>query len=196
MTAGVGKARPPRSFPTGLAKYLRPDVYKRQVLRQPVLHGGLDAVHADGVGVLVALLLEFQPLFGGGNRAHVAEHLRGQRAARVDALGAHGDLHARQRHRPGFDLDDCFIGHVLGDHDGLGVKEVHLHFGVDGHDLEHGFLIQHHVLDVRRRVGAGAVSYTHLDVYKRQRLCPRPTISPSLTITVPNGPPSPASMPA
>ena len=125
------------------------------VLRQPVLHGGLDAVHADGVGVLVALFLELQPLFGRGNRAHVADHLRGQRAARVDALGAHGDFHARQRHGAGFDLDDGFIRHVLGDHDGLGVEEVHLHFGVDGHDLEHGFLIQHHVLDVRRRVGAG-----------------------------------------
>ena len=127
-------------------------------MRQPVLHGGLDAVHADGIGILVALFLQFQPLFGGGDGAHVADHLRGQRAARVDALGAHGDFHAGQRHGAGFDLDDGFIGHVLGDHDGLGVKEVHLHFGVDGHDLEHGFLIQHHVLDVRRRVGAGGLA--------------------------------------
>ena len=117
---------------------------------------------ADGVGVLVALLLKLQPLLRGGDGAHVADDLRGQRAARVDALGAHGDLHARQRHGLRLDLDDGFVGHVLGDDDGLGVEEVHLHFAVDGHDLEHGFLLQHHVLDVRRRVGAGGLALVGL----------------------------------
>ena len=33
MTAGVGKARPPRSFPTGLAKYLRPEAQTQTVAK-------------------------------------------------------------------------------------------------------------------------------------------------------------------
>ena len=90
--------------------------------------------------------MQHRPLVGGGNGPHVADDLRRQRGAGIDPLGAHGDLHAAQGHGLGLDLDHSFIGHVLGDDDGLGVEQVHLHFGVDRHDLQHGLLVHDHVI--------------------------------------------------
>ena len=90
--------------------------------------------------------MQHRPLVGGGNGPHVADDLRRQRGAGIDPLGAHGDLHTAQGHGLGLDLDHSFVGHVLGDDDGLGVEQVHLHFGVHGHDLQHGLLIQNHVI--------------------------------------------------
>ena len=116
------------------------------VLGQPVLHGGFNAVHADGVAVFVAFFLQFRPFVGGRDSAHVADDLRRQRGTGIDPLGAHGDLHTAQGHGLGLDLDHSFVGHVLGDDDGLGVEQVHLHFGVDRHDLQHGLLVHDHVV--------------------------------------------------
>ena len=109
---------------------------------QPGFHRIFDAVASDDVIVGVALGLQLQPLGAAGDLAHVADDLGGQGVLGVDALG--GDLHAHagQRHGAGFHLDDALVGHVLGDRDGQGVEQVHLHLGVDGHDLEHHVLLQ------------------------------------------------------
>ena len=125
------------------------------VLGQPVLHGGFNAVHADGVAVFIAFFLQLGPFLGGRDSAHVADDLRRQRRPGIDPLGAHGDLHAAQGHGLGFDLDHGFVRHVPGDDDGLGVEQVHLHFGVHGHDLQHGLLIQNHVFHIRTSGGFG-----------------------------------------
>ena len=62
MTAGVGKARPPRSFPTGLAKYLRPEaqtqtVEKPRIGRKPrFLRPGCSIIRASlTVALMVSL---------------------------------------------------------------------------------------------------------------------------------------------
>ena len=108
---------------------------------QPVFHGGFNSIPTDGIIIGVALCLQGQPGSSGGNSSGITDDLRGESRTRINPLGSNLNLHAREHHGSCFYLDHRFIPDILGDDDGLGVEDVHLHLGIDCHDFQHGFLI-------------------------------------------------------
>ncbi len=124
------------------------------VLCQPAFHAGLDAVLADGIGQLIALRLQLAVIgFIGRDGADIADDLRGQGAARINALGADLDGKAIQHHAAAFDLRYRGVADVLGDDHRQRIVQVHLHFIVDGHHLEHRFLVGN-LIQLRKLIAA------------------------------------------
>ena len=120
---------------------------------QPVLHGTFNAVAPDFVVIAVTFGLISLPAGLAGNGANVADYLRRQGTAGIHALGTHGDFHAGQVHGARLHLDDRFILHVFRNGNGLGVEHVHLHFRINGHDLQHGGFIHHQAFCVAKALG-------------------------------------------
>ena len=100
------------------------------VLCQPAFHAGLDAVLADGIGQLIALRLQL---------------------AVIGFIGRDGK--AIQHHAAAFDLRYRGVADVLGDDHRQGIVQVHLHFIVDGHHLEHRFLVGN-LIQLRKLIAA------------------------------------------
>ena len=107
------------------------------IRRKIILHGILNAVTADDIIVGISLGGKLEICFPARNRTGISDNLGSQGMAGINPLGAVFNAHAHQHTRPGFDFCYGINGYILRDDNGHGVENIHLHFGIDRHDLEH-----------------------------------------------------------